>query len=67
MSNLKSTFEKQGGKKLIKQYRKSGALLTAVGEFVLLGKSRTALEILRLSTHLKAKNKLKKKYINRHI
>jgi hypothetical protein len=62
---LKNTFEKQGGKKLIKQYFKSGALFTAVGQFLLLGKSRTALEILRLSTQLKAKRKLYKKYANR--
>lgn len=62
MSNLKATFEKMGGMKLIKQYWESGAFFTAVGEFLLLGKSRTALEILRLSTHLKAKQKLKKRY-----
>lgn len=48
--------------KLIKQYVKSGSLGTAVGEFALLGKSRTAQEILRLSTQLKAKQKLEKKY-----
>jgi len=62
MSNLKDTFNKQGGLNLIKQYWQSGAFFTAVGEFFLLGKSRTALEILRLSTHLKAKQKLEKKY-----
>lgn len=60
--NLKETFKKQGGMKLLKQYWKSGALFTAVGEFLLLGKSRTALEILRLSTGLKTKQKLEKKY-----
>ena len=49
---LKETFQKQGGMKLIKQYARSGSLGTAVGEFVLLGKSRTSLEILRLSTQL---------------
>jgi len=59
---LKETFQKQGGMKLIKQYAKSGSLGTAMGEFVLLGKSRTALEILRLSTQLKTKQKLEKKY-----
>lgn len=59
---LKDIFKKQGGAKLIKQYYKSGALLTAVCEFLLLGKSRTALEILRLSTQLKAKQKLERKY-----
>ena len=59
---LKETFKKQGGMNLIKQYAKSGSLGTAVGEFALLGKSRTALEILRLSTQLKVKQKLEKKY-----
>ena len=33
-----------------------------IGEFLLLGKSRTALEILRLSTQLKIKQKLENKY-----
>lgn len=37
-------------------------MLTAFGELLLLGKSRTALEILRLSTSLKTKAKLEKCY-----
>lgn len=60
--SLKQIFRKQGGLKLLKQYWSGGALFTAVGEFLLLGKSRTALEILRLSATLKIKQKLKKKY-----
>lgn len=64
---LKDIFEKQGGVTLLKQYWQSGALFTAVGEFLLLGKSRTSLEILRLSTQLKAKQKLEKKYKNKLI
>lgn len=59
---LKETFKKQGGMNLIKQYVRAGCLGTAIGEFLLLGKSRTALEILRLSTGLKTKQKLEKKY-----
>lgn len=59
---LKDTFERQGGLTLFKRYWQSGAFFTAIGEFLLLGKSRTALEILRLSTQLKAKQKLEKKY-----
>ena len=39
-----------------------GHFFTGVGEFFLLGKSRTALEILRLSATLKTKQKLEKKY-----
>lgn len=61
---LKEIFEKQGGMKLLKQYWKGGALGTAIGEFLLLGKSRTALEILRLSAGLKIKQKLERKYRN---
>lgn len=59
---LKETFQKQGGINLIKQYFRNGSLLTAICEFVLLGKSRTALEILRLSTQLKVKQRLERKY-----
>lgn len=59
---LIDTFKKQGGTRLLKQYWRGGALFTGIGEFILLGKSRTALEILRLSTTLKTKQKLEKKY-----
>lgn len=59
---LKETFKKQGGMKLIHQYRKGGALGTAIGEFLLLGKSRTSLEILREAAQLKIKEKLAKEY-----
>lgn len=60
--NLKEIFKKQGGMKLLKQYWQGGALFTGIVEFLLLGRSRTALEILRLSTQLKTKEKLKKIY-----
>lgn len=60
--NIIETFKKQGGVKLLKQYLDGGALFTGAGEFLLLGKSRTALEILRLSTALKTRQKLEKKY-----
>ncbi len=59
---LKDTFEKQGGVQLLKQYARSGVLFTAISQFLILGKSHTALEILRLSTQMKVKNKLEKKY-----
>lgn len=62
---LKETFKKQGGMKLLKQYWQSGSFFTAASQFILLGKSRTALEILRLSAGLKTKQKLEKKYRNR--
>ena len=57
MSKLMKLFKKQGGKKLLKQYWKGGALFTAVGEFLLLGKSRTSLELLSLAASLKTKQK----------
>ena len=60
--NFIDVFEKHGGVNLLKQYRDGGALFTAVVEFLLLGKSQTALEILRLSTTLKTRQKLEKKY-----
>lgn len=59
---LKEIFEKQGGLDLVNRYWYGGALFTAVGEFLLLGKSRTALEILRLSATLKTKQKLERRY-----
>jgi len=61
-TDLKKIFDKQGGRLLLRQYMKGGAFFTAVGEYLLLGKSRTALEILRLSAQLKIQQKLKKKY-----
>lgn len=62
MADLKQIFKKQGGVKLLKQYWRSGGLFTALGQFLLLGRSRTALEILRLSAQLKAKQKLQRKF-----
>ena len=62
--NFKRIFVKQGGITLLKQYWKGGAFFTAVCELLLLGKGRTALEILRLSAQLKIKQKLEKKYRN---
>lgn len=59
---LKETFQKQGGMNLIRQYAKSGVLGVAINQFLVLGKSQTALEILRLSTQMKNKQKLEKKY-----
>lgn len=62
MSKLIQMFKKQGGMNLLKQYWRGGAFFTAIGEFILLGKSRTALEILSLSASLKTKQKLEKRY-----
>lgn len=60
--NLRDIFNKHGGMALIKRYALGGALFTAISQFIILGKSRTALEILRLSATLKIKRKLEKEY-----
>lgn len=62
MPTAKDYFEKQGGIGLLKQYWRNGALGTSLAQFVILGKSKTALELLRLSANLKTKQKLEKKY-----
>ena len=62
MKKLNAIFQKQGGWKLIRKYWQSRVLSTAVMQFVMLGKSRTALEILRLSVQMKVKKKIKKRY-----
>lgn len=62
---IKEIFNKQGGLKLLQQYYYGGALKTAAAEFLILGKDRKALEILRMSAELKIKRKLEKKYIKK--
>ena len=62
LSTLHRYFQKAGGTKLLKQYFHNGVLGTAVSQFILLGKSRTALEILRRSVTLKTKEHFARKY-----
>ena len=62
MSQLKKYFDKAGGTGLIKNYFKNGVLGTALCQFLITGKSKTALEILRLSVALKKQQKLYRKY-----
>lgn len=64
MKNFLELFKKAGGITLIKDYIKSHVFLTAVFQFLILGPSRKALEIIRLSTQLKIQKRLKKKYIS---
>ena len=59
---LQEILKKQGGLHLLKQYWQGGAFFTAAGEFLLLGKEKKALEILRLSAQYKIKSNLEKKY-----
>lgn len=65
--SLRQLLKKQGGLKLIAQYFHNGLFFTALGEFLLLQGSRTGLEILRLSTQMKIKQKLEKKYKNKLV
>lgn len=65
MPKAKDYFKKAGGINLLRQYWSNGVLSTAVAQFLLLGKNRTALEILRLSVDLKMKYRFLKKY--RHV
>lgn len=62
MSDVKKYFKQQGGFNLIRQYWKGGVLLFAVRQFLLTGKSKTGLELLRMSVELKLKQKFTKKY-----
>lgn len=62
MNSVKQILKKAGGIELLKQYWRGGAFFTSVFEMLILGKSRTALEILRLSAQMKIKQKLAKKY-----
>lgn len=63
MSEFTNNFKKQGGFQIIKNYWKSGVLFYALSQLLLTGKSKKSLELLRLGTQLKVKNKLYKRYI----
>jgi len=62
MLNTKKYFEQKGGMKLLKQYWRAGVLFHAVAQFLLLGGSKTALELLRLIITMKTQDRLKHKY-----
>lgn len=62
MPTTKDYFKKAGGVELLMRYLHNGALGTAIAQFFLLGKSRTALELLRHAVALKIKQHLFKRY-----
>lgn len=62
MKELIQKFNKYGGWKLIREYHNAGVLLFACTEFLRLGGSQTALELLRASTQFKVQKRLYKKY-----
>lgn len=64
MNEFSKLFKKVGGFSLIKDYIKSNVFFLAVSQFLLLGSSKKALEIVRLSTQLKIQKRLEKRYIN---
>jgi len=64
MSAFLELFKKQGGMSLIRQYWKNGVLIYAMAQFLLLGKSQRALEILRLGVELKTYNRIKKIFLS---
>ena len=64
MSNLNDIFQKAGGMKLLRHYLRAGVLIAAIRQFLITGRSRTGLEIVRQTVSLKIKEKLARKYKN---
>lgn len=62
MNEFKKIFKKVNGFSVIKNYIKARVLSLAIIQVLVLGTSKKALEILRLSTQFKVQLKLKKKY-----
>lgn len=62
MSGLRTYFEKAGGMNLLMQWCRAGVLPVAGMEFLVLGRSKKALELLRLVVGMKVQQKLCKKY-----
>ena len=61
-NELNYYFDKAGGFSLLKQYWRAGALWTAIAQFCILGRSKKALELLRMAVSLKTHENLQKKY-----
>lgn len=62
MSETKELFKRGGGTAILKQYWRAGVLIPTLAQFCLLGKSRTALELLRMTASLKTQQRLERKY-----
>ncbi|TGG39297.1 capsular biosynthesis protein [Duncaniella freteri] len=63
--NWTKYLKNAGGINLIKQYLRTGTLFTAINQFVVLGRDRKALELLRLGVEHKLYYRLRKKYYKR--
>lgn len=62
MSQLEKTIKKFGGKNLIKQYLTSHTFLYVFSAFIINGKDKTSLELIRNGQRNKVKKKLSRKY-----
>lgn len=62
MKDYKKYFKKAGGMNLLRQYWQAGVLHLAVIEFLLVGKSKVGLQILRLFVSMKVNQRLKRRY-----
>lgn len=62
MKSTKDYFSDAGGMGLLKHYFINRVFITAIVQFFILGKSKTSLELLRLSVDLKKKRRFQKKY-----
>lgn len=60
---LNYIFRKAGGVELLKQYWRARVLHVALLQFLLLGKSKTALLLLRHIVSMKTQQRLKRKYV----
>lgn len=64
MSRIKQIFYKAGGWKTVTNYFKAGVLPYMIRQVLLIGKSKTALELVRNGIQLKIMQKLRKQYID---
>lgn len=65
MKKFLELFKKAGGLATIKDYIRSNVFFLVLFQFLILGPSRKALEIVRLSTQLKIQKRLRKKYVSK--
>ncbi len=64
MGKFLDTFHRQGGMKLVSEYWHNGVLGYALAQMALLGRSKKALEILRLGVQFKMQRKLERRFMS---
>ena len=62
MSDWKKYLQKAGGIGLLKQYFQNHTIWTAINQFLILGRDKKSLEILRLSIESKLQKRIDAKY-----